>query len=116
MIQRKEETEYVPGLSGMVKGQEVQFDYIAGWFLSFFAYIDYGDGNLEKFDFKDLKLKIENFKKLPSQMFNVPFKIIDINRKEYIMIYKVGFVGCDKNEKFEISPVAGWIVSPLTII
>ena len=111
MIQRKEETEYISGPSG-IGGHEEKFDYIAGWFLSFFAYIGYGDGNLEKFDYKDLKLKIENFKKLPSQMLTVPFKIIDINRKEYNMIYKVGFVGCDKNEKFEISPVTGWIVSP----
>ena len=28
------------------------------------------------------------------------------------MKYQVGFIGCDQNEKKEVSPVQGWIVSP----
>jgi len=30
------------------------------------------------------------------------------------MKYKVGFVGCDQNEKHEVAPVQGWFVSPST--
>ena len=29
----------------------------------------------------------------------------------YSMEYKVGFIGCDINEKNEVYPVQGWIVS-----
>ena len=49
-------------------------------------------------------------------MLTVPFKIIEVpnNNKEYSMKYKVGFVGCDQNEKNEVYPVQGWIVSPNT--
>ncbi len=47
-------------------------------------------------------------------MLTVPFKIIDVNQKEYQMKYKVGFVGCDQNQKKEVYPVTGWIVSPST--
>ena len=45
-------------------------------------------------------------------MINVPFKLIDYStRKEYDMEYKVGFIGCDQNEKDEVYPVQGWILS-----
>ena len=47
-------------------------------------------------------------------MLDVPFKIIDANQKEYLMKYRVGFIGCDKNEQNEVFPVTGWIVSPRT--
>ena len=59
---------------------------------------------------------MEDFKNLASQMLIVPFKIIEeLNgNKEYLMKYKVGFAGCDKNEKNEVFPVQGWIVSPCT--
>ena len=30
------------------------------------------------------------------------------------MKYKVGFIGCNKNDKNEVYPVTGWIVSPDT--
>ena len=30
------------------------------------------------------------------------------------MKYKVGFIGCNKNNKNEVYPVTGWIVSPDT--
>ena len=36
------------------------------------------------------------------------------NKNVYLMKYKVGFVGCDQNEKKEVYPVTGWIVSPST--
>ena len=28
------------------------------------------------------------------------------------MKYKVGFVGCDQNDKNEVFPVQGWFISP----
>ena len=58
---------------------------------------------------------VENFKKLANQMLIVPFKIVDeVHNKEYMMKYRVGFLGCDQNEKKEVFPVMGWIVSPST--
>ena len=61
-------------------------------------------------------LKVEDFKDLASQLLIVPFKIIEVknNNKEYLMKFKVGFVGCDQNEYNEVFPVQGWIVSPST--
>ena len=67
---------------------------------------------LIKFDCMDIK----EFSELSSQMLIVPFKVKyeDKTRniyKEYDMKYKVGFIGCDQNEKSEVYPVQGWIVS-----
>ena len=112
MIQKKEIIETTFGLSGKGK-QKVQVDYLSGWFLSFFAY--YGekryDGKIERF--VEDTIKVENFSKLANQMLIVPFKIINlVNKKEYLMKYKVGFVGCDQNDKNEIFPIQGWFVSP----
>ncbi len=57
---------------------------------------------------------LKYFKKIPSQMLIVPFKIKDVNGNEFLMKYKVGFVGCDQNKNLEVYPVTGWIVSPST--
>ena len=111
MVQKKEETEYKSGLSGR-GGRYYQVDHLSGWFLNFFAYIGYGRGSYRPFDLPSLKVK--DFEKFPSQMLTVPFKIVDVNKKEYLMKYKVGFIGCDQNEKKEVYPVTGWIVSPST--
>ena len=67
---------------------------------------------LIKFDCMDIK----EFSELSSQMLIVPFKVIYEDKarniyKEYDMKYKVGFIGCDQNEKSEVYPVQGWIVS-----
>ncbi len=112
MIQKKEVTETKYGPSGMSKW-EVQVDYLSGWFLSFFAY--YGEkgynGKIKRFEEDEIKVK--NFQKLANQMLIVPFKIVDlVHGKEYLMKYKVGFVGCDQNDKKEIFPIQGWFVSP----
>ena len=96
MIQNKEATEYKSGSSG-IGGGYYQVDHLSGWFLNFFAYIGDGDGSYEQFILDDLGVK--DFEKLPSQMLTVPFKIIDINKKEHLMKYKVGFIGCEQNEK-----------------
>ena len=48
-------------------------------------------------------------------MLIVPFTIIDEKTKvKYSMKYKVGFIGCDINEKNEVYPIQGWIVSQST--
>ena len=50
---------------------------------------------------------------MAGQMLIVPFTIIEhITGKSYEMKYNVGFIGCDQNEKNEVIPVQGWIVSP----
>jgi hypothetical protein len=35
-------------------------------------------------------------------MLIVPFTIIDKSKKNYLMKFEVGFVGCDQNEKKEV--------------
>ena len=109
IIQNKEKTEYKPGLSGM-GGSDVKVDYISGWFLDFFAYWSVNDNYIP---FKKKEIKVENFSRFPNQILTVPFKIIDDNNT-HEMKYSVGFIGCDQNEKYEVSPVTGWIVSPST--
>ncbi len=48
-------------------------------------------------------------------MLIVPFKILDlVHNKEYLMKYKVGFAGCEQNDKNEVFPIQGWFVSPST--
>jgi hypothetical protein len=115
MIQKKEVTEIKYGPSGRSK-REVQVDYLSGWFLSFFAYYGEVSGRGEKIErFMEDIIRVENFKTLANQMLIVPFKIIDdVHKKEYLMKYKVGFVGCDQNEKNEVFPIQGWLVSPIT--
>ena len=89
---------------------EIKVNNITGWILDFFAYIKWG-GHSERFS--DRSLKVEDFDKLPSQMLFAPFIINEqITGKQYKMKYNVGFIGCDQNEKNEVFPVQGWIVSP----
>jgi hypothetical protein len=92
----------------------VSYTYISGWILDFFAYYNNkvrGQIKIEKFNGKSLE--IDEFKNLASQILIVPFTIIEEEtKKKYDMKYQVGFIGCDQNEKKEVSPVQGWIVSP----
>jgi hypothetical protein len=81
---------------------KVRNTYIYGWILNFFAMF-------RKKRFNGNGIKVENFNDLASQIMTVNF---DINDK-ILMKYKVGFIGCDKNEKNEIFPVQGWIVSKI---
>ena len=110
MVQNKEATEYEPGESGF-GGNYHQVEHLSGWFLNFFAYIS-GGIDYEQFKLDDIGVK--DFKKFPSQMLTVPFKIVDINQNQHSMKYKVGFIGCAQNKKKEVYPVTGWIVSPST--
>ena len=112
MIQKREVTEQKRGPSGMGR-HEVKVDFISGWILNFFAYYCCENGKIKKFEEKGLK--VQNFKKLANQMLIVPFTIINENNgKTYLMKYKVGFVGCEQNQKNEVFPVQGWLVSPST--
>ena len=110
MIQSKEETEHKSGPSGY-GGYDYKVDHISGWILNFFAYINDGD-SYYYYPFKKKELSVLKFKNLAKQKLIVPFKIIDINKKEYFMKYKVGFIGCNQNQNKEVYPVTGWIVSP----
>ena len=106
-VQKKEITEMI-GLSGMEEGEE-QVEYISGWLLHFFAYFN------DERKFVREKMKVELFDELANQMLIVSFTVEDlVQKKTYLMKYKVGFVGCDKNEKNEVFPVQGWLVSPST--
>jgi len=84
--------------------------------LDFFAYRTNevnGQTKIEKFSSKSLE--IDEFKNLASQMLVVPFSIVEKEtNKQYDMKYQVGFIGCDQNEKKEVLPIQGWIVSPST--
>ena len=63
----------------------------------------------------DKSLEVSKLSHLASQIITVPFTIIEeITGKKYNMKYKVGFFGCDQNEKNEVFPVQGWIVSDCT--
>ena len=115
IIQEKEVTEIRYRPSGGKYG--VKVDHICGWFLNFFAYLNKRETKNGKIKmFIEDSLKVEDFKDLASQLLIVPFKIIEVknNNKEYLMKFKVGFVGCDQNEYNEVFPVQGWIVSPST--
>ena len=114
MIQKKEVIEQEYGPSGMYP-TDVKYDYICGWFLNFFAYYNKTDYSGKVKRFKEDSMKVKYFKDLANQMLIVPFVIEDrVHNKTYDMKYKVGFVGCDQNDKKEVSPVQGWIVSPST--
>lgn len=112
MIQNKELVEQVTPPSGS-KPEDRKFDTLDGWFLKFFAYyapLDYFkhyrifDGN---------SIKIKDINKLANQILKAPFTVEDkVHKREYEMEYKVGFVGCDQNEKKEVFPVMGWCVGP----
>lgn len=114
MIQKKEVTEQRYGPSGM-HSYEVKVDYICGWILNFFAYLKEVRFSGKVPRFENDQIKVEDFRKLANQMLVVPFTIEDlVHNKTYLMKYKVGFVGCDQNEKKEVFPIQGWFVSPST--
>ena len=73
--------------------KRIKTESIYGWIINFFG------------DFESIR--VSRFDKLDSQMLSVPIKLnnnIDLE-------YKVGFIGCGKNERNEIFPVQGWILS-----
>ena len=114
IIQKNEVTGFKSGKSG--RGiHHYKDEYISGWFLDFFAYLDKKDSEGKIMRFEEDSIKVEKFKELANQMLIVPFTIKDtIHKKKYEMKYKVGFIGCDQNENKQVFPIQGWIVSPCT--
>ena len=109
-VQNKKETELIKTISGLHQG-DAKVDYICGWIVDFFAYIKYDKFNYERIISK--KIQVKDFKYLLNQMLIVPITIKDIVHNEtHEMKYKVGFVGCDQNDKNEVFPVQGWFISP----
>ena len=107
IIQKNETTGYDGGCHPI----KVKVDYITGWILDFFAYKKTFKEKFEIFNTKSLK--VTDFENMAGQILIVPFTIIEqITGKSYEMKYDVGFIGCDQNEKNEVIPVQGWIVSP----
>jgi len=91
---------------------KIKVDYIKGWLLDFFTYY----GKEEKYQRNtDRYIKIEDFDSLAKQMLVIPFKIGNKNKnKTYEMKFNVGFFGCGMNDKKEVYPVSGWMVSRMT--
>ena len=111
IIQKDEVTELIPH-SGRPEKSSV--DEISGWFLSFFAYYNKVDEQGNFIQFNGNYIKVSKFSSLANQRLIVPFTIKERlnNNKEHLMKFEVGFIGCDQNEKKEVFPVKGWIVSP----
>ena len=99
--------------SGRIEPEEVCMspkDTIYGWILDFFGFIKQGISSYQKFNGGSLELNC--FQDLASQLLSGHFTLIDEQSdKKLNMEFKVGFIGCDQNEKMELSPVQGWIVS-----
>jgi hypothetical protein len=105
IIQKNEVTEWARGLSG-VKRYQYQVDKISGWFLHFFAYDSKRDVYLRD------SVKVSELDDLASQVLDVPFSFYsEKEKKSYNLKYEVGFIGCEQNEKYEISPVTGWFIT-----
>ena len=100
--------------SGRIEPEEVcqsPKDTIYGWILDFFGFIKKGSSSYHIFNGGSLELK--SFQDLASQLLYGNFTLIDeLSDSKFNVEFKVGFIGCDQNEKMELSPVQGWIVSP----
>ena len=87
-----------------------KFDSIQGWILDFFGYF----GKERKYKrVVDRNIKKKDLQSLASQMLVVPFEIE--NKKEtHEMKFEVGFFGCGMNDKNEVYPISGWLLSRMT--
>jgi len=109
-IQKKEEIEKRQINSCEINYVKYKIDYLTGWILKFFGYIKKD----EYFHyFSGDKINRDDINNLPDQILDVPFIIIKKDKKMEMKFY-VGFFGCEQNDKKEVSPVLGWIVSPST--
>ena len=107
IIKRNEVKDNV--MLGCIPG-DAMISNINGWILDFFAYEKTKDDRLIRFD--DKSLKYIDFNRLASQMLTVPFTIVEFHTgNKYKMEYKVGFFGCEQNEKKEVYPIQAWVVS-----
>ena len=112
IVQKVSKTEPVYGPSEM-EPHHVQIDYIEGWILKFFGFYETDQYSQRYEIFDGDSIKIKDLNKLASQLLTAPFEIIDlVHGKSYKRQFKVGFVGCDVNERNEVFPVMGWCVEP----
>ena len=89
-----------------------KINYIDGWILKFFGYIK---RNEEFIRFSEDKIEGEEINNFPNQILNVPFIIIKEEDNSKINVeFEAGFFGCEQNEKKEVSPKIGWLISPLS--
>ncbi len=81
--------------------------------LDFFAYCNKEvDDEIKIEKFFERRISIYHLNNFPNKMLKVPFTIFEEGTgKENDVKYQVGFIGCDQNEKKEVSLVQGWIVS-----
>ena len=100
--------------TGCLPPEDAMISKINGWILDFFAYEKDYKNNFKRF--YENSLEVRQFYRLVTQMLNVPFTIKEeMTDKTYKMNYSVGFIGCDQNEKKEVFPVQGWVVSPTSL-
>ena len=106
----KYKINYIEGCSPFYGKYKI--NYIDGWILKFFGYIK---RNEEFIRFSDDKIEGEEINNFPNQILNVPFIIIKEEDNSKINVeFEAGFFGCEQNEKKEVSPKIGWIISPLS--
>ena len=101
--EEKNETSYEDCLES-----KVTIKYISGWIIRFFGYIKYNYGFSR---FYGDKINGDDLNNFPSQILNVPFLIKQENKR---MKFEAGFFGCEQNDKKEVSPFIGWMVSPIS--
>ena len=87
-----------------------KINYLSGWILKFFGYIKRHECF---YRFLEDKIEGDDLNNIPNQILNVPFKIIKLDKTEIKMKFEAGFFGCEQNNKMEIKPVLGWLVSPI---
>lgn len=96
-----------------IEPEYVEIDYLEGWILKFFGFYEIDQYSREYQIFDGNSIKIKDLDKLATQLLTAPFEIIDIvHKKLYKRQFKVGFVGCDINNRNEVFPVMGWCVEP----
>ena len=93
------------------KSKEFKQDIINGWIIKFIPY----DINNKKCDFKSPNFDGLSIDQIPSQIFNLPFRLINLNKRGNIKHYDAeiycGFFGVRQDEKtLSIRPVIGYII------
>ena len=86
-----------------------KINYISGWILKFFGYIK---RNTFFYRFLEDKIEGDDINQIPNQILNVPFIIKKLDNTEIKMKFEAGFFGCEQNNKMEVNPFLGWLVSP----
>ena len=86
-----------------------KINYLSGWILKFFGYIKRDECF---YRFLEDKIEGDDLNNIPNQILNVPFIIQKLDKTEIKVKFEAGFFGCEQNNKMEVSPVLGWLISP----